>query len=97
MIAIRYTDLPLEIVPKICASCAEQEAVPVLISRKSNHPDDTHLFLVLAEQRRSSSEISYIVWTYNKYTDSLNSGAYGLAFPAALKNMSERLWNILVH
>lgn len=94
---IRYTDLSMNTVQKISALCADLKTLPVLVTHKSNHPDDAYLFLVLAERRRSPNDISYVVWVYNEASNALVHGAYELTLPAALKNMSERLFDIFDH
>ena len=91
---LHFTDRPLYVAVDIDRLCTDLQTVPVFICRKSEHPDDAHLFLVLAERRYSPSETSYTVWVYNSSTNTLQCGAYALTFSTALKNMSERLWNI---
>lgn len=90
---IRYTDITMELAQKVTALCGQKGKYPVLIIRKSNHPEDAHLFLVLAESRRNPDKPDYLVWTYNESSDSMNYGAYDLTLGAAFSVMSERVWD----
>lgn len=87
----RFTDVSLETTQQILILCQQMKSFPVFIVRKSNHPEDSYLYLVLAEKRRSETEITYTVWTYNEEFNSLNNGAYNMPLPSALQNMAERM------
>lgn len=76
---------------RIAAELLKLSRLPLLMIRKSDHPEDKHLYLVMGEQRRDDM-VSYDVWTYNDSFQSLNSGAYNLTLAQALKNMSERVY-----
>lgn len=59
--------------------------------RKNNYDDDRHLFVVLAQNSRTSD---YVVWTaWNEYTQSLNHGHYALSESDVNEVLSEHLYS----
>lgn len=62
-----------------------------LISSKqvSSHPNDSHLFVVLAFWDRKEGR-EYIVWNYNSYDLGLSAGHYCTALDPALEKFNKR-------
>lgn len=87
---VRYTDMDMKVMQRIAAELLKLSRLPVFMIRKSDHPDDAHLYLVMGENRRENT-VTYDVWTYNDSSHSMNGGAYDMTLAAALKNMSERI------
>lgn len=66
---------------------------PIYICRKSNHPDDSYLYSVIAQDSRDGS---YACWsTWNENTQSLNHGHYSLnSYLDAKKVLNETYFDI---
>ena len=62
----------------------------VFCSRKSNHPDDAHNYLVLAYNAKQGN---YTVICYNAQTDGLYWGHYSLSFKEAITLFAQDIWS----
>lgn len=64
---------------------------PVKVIRKSVHPDDAYLFMVVA---RKKDDTSYAVWTsWNEQLQSLNYGHYDLPDLNACSRIMDEFYN----
>lgn len=57
--------------------------------RYSNHPDDSHLFTVLAY-----NGTQYVTWIFNNSTDRLNLGHYIMDKEIALDDYKKRVYTV---
>lgn len=75
------------VISYLAKNLPQYEMVNVL--RKSNHPDDDYLYMVIAKHITNDT---YATWTsWNQSTKSLNNGHYGLediimAYEVAVEN-----------
>lgn len=89
-----FTTLPTEITDKITEAVKEQNCTPVFISRLTNHPDDSQLFVVVAQyDKHPIYGKAYVVWEANTFGGqaSLFYGHYGVSFKTAMKIVADKV------
>lgn len=90
-----FTTLPADVTNKITEAVKELDCTPILISRLTNHPDDSKLFVVIAQYDKEHPmyDKSYCVWEANTFGDqaSLFYGHYGVSFLTAIKIVADKV------
>ena len=90
-----FTTLPTEIITKITEAVNEQDCTPILISRLTNHPDDSKLFVIIARYNEPHQffDNAYVVWTANTFSEkaSLFYGHYYISFKSALDIVADKV------
>lgn len=78
---------------KITRECEDQNCLVQLITRKSDHPSDDFLYIVVAKKVIPLwDDKPYVVWLYNDSRESLYDGAYDLSSTRAMQVATERLY-----
>jgi hypothetical protein len=90
-----FTTLPAEVIVKITNAVNEQNCTPVFISRLTNHPDDSKLFVVIAQYTDEHPIYgkAYVVWEANTFGEQamLFYGHYGVSFKTAMKIVADKV------
>lgn len=78
-----YTSLPIDVAAKIRDALEELEWTPILICRKSNHPDDHYLYLYIVHSEKDN----YIAGLANTSGGDvgLYENHYGCSFKRAME------------
>lgn len=92
-----FTTIPAEVYDKIKKATEELGCAPIMVCRLTNHPEDSHLYAVLAQYIEPYSVYgkAYCVWdasaNESRGEASLYWGHYGLSFKAALNAFNEKV------
>jgi hypothetical protein len=92
-----FTSMSLDEQDKIIAAVNKLNCEPVMICRASNHPNNSHIFVVIGQYIKPHSIYgkSYCVWTANtgrsESEADLYFGNYGVSFKNALKIVDEKV------
>ena len=75
-----YNDVPIEAAEAATKAVNKNDYMLMNIKRYSNHPEDAHLFTVLALKEINTNGNTlfkqYATWLFNSSTGSLNEGHY---------------------
>lgn len=87
---IDITNTPINIRPLVARELSRIGRQIILLTRKSIHKEDEHLYTVIArEYKTDDSAEPYSVHLFNSSLGSLNCGVYGLKFSEALEKASK--------
>ena len=92
-----FTTITSEVYDKIRKSVEELKCMPIMICRLTNHPEDTNLYVVLAQYIESHPIYgrAYCIWEANVSGNydkaSLFYGHYGLSFKVALDVVADKV------
>lgn len=90
-----YVDVPADVIEKVKKSVSDCGYTYHGVMRKSNHPSDHYLYLVVGQ---GGYKNGYCVWLFNssvnKGEGSLCEGRYDLSLPRMFEVLGERLVDI---
>ena len=87
-----YLDVPVDVIEKVKKSVSDSGYTYHGVMRKSNHPSDHYLYLVVGQ---GGCNDDYCVWLFNssvnKGDGSLGDDYYDLSLPRLFEVLGERL------
>lgn len=93
-----FTTIPTEVYDRIKKATEELGCNPIMVCRLTNHPDDSYLFVVIAQyiDPHPIYDRAYCVWEANTSGNrtSLFYGHYGVSFKTALEIVSGKVRDI---